>query len=235
MHICIITANHLRRQVLELFCLSMDRIRKDSNLDIHVICATDRDQAQILSEHKIEHIPMYNKPVANKFQSALTRAKHYSPECVMILGSDDVIETNAVVNAYNVIKSGCDVAGKREIYFYSTSPGTAGMLLKHTSRMLFGAGKVVGAGLLDKIDWTLWHVPANSGLDMLAIHNINQIEHTESEYEGMLVDVKTRTNLNRFDFWKNKNLEKVDENIFLTFVSEQERSQLKAIIKRQTI
>lgn len=233
MKISIITASHLRKNVLKLFFLSMDRLRNESGIDIDVICVGDQDQKTMADKHDIHFIPMPNKPVSRKFQKALTTAKSYSPDGVLILGSDDIISTQTINNLSSGLDE-VDVSGLSLIYFYSTLPDTAGMLLEMQRGYMFGAGKMIGGELLNKLNWVLWEKDANFGLDGMAIKRMQAIPYTHTISCGTLVDVKSRINMNKFSFWQKK-LYSVDPYIFLDILSERERQQLEIIKSREVL
>jgi len=213
----------------------MDRIRNDSGLNIHVVVAGDKDQSKIADKHDIEFVPIPNKPVSRKFQKALSRASKHNPSSVMVLGSDDIISTNTAVNLYNTVRDGYSVSGLDSIYFYSTLSETRGKLIMLTRNIIFGAGKIIRGDILDKLDWVLWNKDANCALDAIAQKTLNTIEHSRCVSSGMLVDVKTRMNMNKFDLWNKKELPEIDVNLFYDMLSEAERIQLKIIIKNQII
>ncbi len=218
----------------------MNRLRKDSGLNIHVICTGDKDQAKIAEKFDIEFIPMPNKPVSRKFQRSLTRASTYNPNSVLILGSDDIISTQTVINLHDIISgkppvyAGSYVGGLSMIYFYSTVPETAGQLLCLERGGVFGAGKIVSNHILAKLDYMLWNKDKNYALDAMAQKRIDTITPISSVANGILVDVKTKINMNKFSLWKNK-LNNVDPNIFYDILSKEEKVQLDVIIKNEVI
>jgi len=230
-NLCIITASHERPRILKLFCLSIDRIRRDLDLQIDVICSCDKDHVPMLEQHNIIALPMRNLPVSNKFQSALYKAKELNPDCVTVLGSDDIASSETIMNLFMGVYGGYNVSALTEIYFYSTLPDTKGKLLMLKTRYLLGAGRTVSSNVLSKLDWLLWDKEANSGLDGMAKVRLQTLELNYVSVEGILVDVKSKININKFTMW-NAKLPAVDTDIFLNILSDEERTFLDAITAR---
>lgn len=232
MSLAIITASYLRPKILRLFCLSMDRIRKESEFKIDVVCVGDKDHKEMLEKHNIIFAYKPNHPVSYKFQKALSIARTLNPKAVMILGSDDIVSTEYVRRAYKWIEMGEDVVGLSTLYFYSTLPDTSGELLRldKWGRML-GAGKTLSDNLLNSIDWTLWDAPKNSGLDAMAS---KRIPGGGTIIDEVLVDVKSKTNINKYSLRKSK-LQNVNPEIFYDILSEEELNQLKSVINLNII
>jgi hypothetical protein len=236
MSLSIITAAYLRKDIFELFCLSMDRLRKDSGININVVCCGQLMHERLCKKHDIEFLLEPCNRLGWKFQGAISTAQKYNDDAVMILGSDDIIDINTLKELHSAATEENDiVAGINDLYFFSVTHGTASQLLYYHQPHMLGPCRTISRSVLDNLKWVLWNGNTRSGLDYMASEAINKVRHKDVVIPGLMcVDVKSRTNLNSFDFWSRKELDQVDNQKFYDILSDKELTLLHKIIKQNS-
>lgn len=231
MSLSIITAAHLRKDIFALFCLSIERLRAASDFDIRVVCVGEDMHASLADKHDIEFYTSSFKEIGYKFQLALNNARLHNSKAVMILGSDDILDTDTFHKLYYTALENNVVAGINQCYFYSTThPGINQLLLFKPGRMI-GPGRTINRSVLDSLDWKLWNKSDRFGLDSKAEIRIKTVPHEFIVVEdGICVDVKGGINMNSFAFWLRKRLPHEDNNVFWNILSEKEANLLREIL-----
>lgn len=224
----IITINHGRRKVLSLWCAQIHRLRIETQTYIPAVVVSDGDRA-ICHKYgvwQIEH-PNIKSEVSFKWNIAMSYMKSLGVDAVMILGSDDSISTQYYLKTLEQVEKGIDLIGTESAYFYCGQGIDRGKLVKLQGRALLGIGKTISKRILDKADWTLWRVAKGWGMDAMAQQEIKKHEPTKAIIEDIIVDIKTRENLNSFNVFKKR--PQVDTSLFLDILSNEELTILKSL------
>jgi ribosomal protein S13 len=144
---------------------------------------------------------------------------------VMILGSDDIISTEYFRKTLTEMEKDIDLICTNVIYFYCGQGQDRGKLVKLDSLPIKGIGKTVSKKVLDQCDWTLWNEDKSWGMDAIASKTIAKYAQTKSVIEDVIVDVKTRVNLNSYRIW-GRRLPQIDPQIFYNILGEEEKQIL---------
>lgn len=217
----IITINFGRPKVLHLWVAQIKRIREDLDTYIPAVVVSDKEDRDICAKYGVWHITQQNRPVNEKFNRAMYYMRDIQQENVMILGSDDIVSTGFVRKTLAEMEKGIDYIGTRTFYFYCGVGLDKGKMVKLTSAPTKGIGRTISCRVLDQCDWRLWDKEKNWGLDAMATKNIVKYCKSKSWIEDIIVDVKTRTNLNSYRIWGTR-LPQADPQLFYNILSEEE-------------
>lgn len=231
MKIGIVTASYDRQPILRLWCASINRLN-DTFGDITAVVTSSDNDFDICYKYGVNHIAFNrNKPVSRKFNMSMQYMADKGMDYVMVLGSDDIMSNDMFQTILTEAEeNNPDVIGTKEIYFYSLTRGAnLGKLIKTSHKRILGVAKTIRADVLDKVNYTSWHMDRNKGLDADLSNIIRPHVITTSLVDGMVVDVKTALNMNSFGFWNNKPNEEVKEEIFLNGLSQEERDIINDI------
>jgi hypothetical protein len=161
-------------------------------IEKYYVCSELAD-SYFLLENQQKVIAVQNEPLSYKWKSLINSLRHVDFDAVMILGSDDYICENLFEYAKKQMKR-FDVFGFLDIYFYQGNEYHYwGGYTDRTEPI--GAGRCYTKAFLESIDYQLYDVPANSGLDRMAWYNVLRTDATigvtSIREEGLiLVDIK---------------------------------------------
>jgi len=190
------------------------------------VVVSDKEDADICRHYHVGHVIQQNKPVTEKFNTAFAYMGNMGITNIMTLGSDDIISTEYLLKTVEQVNKGIDYVYTNSFYFYCAQGVDRGRLVKLTSRQKLGIGRTVSERILNQCDWCLWDVEKNWGMDAIASKNINKYAKTKVAIDGVIVDVKTRENMNSFRIWGNR-LPEVPAKVFHDILSEEELLILK--------
>jgi ribosomal protein S13 len=188
---------------------------------------SDEGDACICSQYGVWHIVQQNYPVTSKFNTAMKYMQSIGVDAVMIIGSDDVISTNFYRKTLEQVEKGVDLIGVQNAYFFCGQGLDRGKLVKLEGRNILGIGKTVSKRILDLADWTLWRNDKNWGMDAMAQQEIDKYNPTKVIIDEIIVDVKTKDNLNSFNVFKRR--PQMDNSIFFNILSEEEKEILRTL------
>ena len=225
--VCFITANHLREDVLELYCLGVERLKDQSPLLISSVCVGDK--TDVTYKYNCYHIPYKNEPVSQKFNIACQKAREWEVDAVIVMGSDDIMN----IQLFNAITSRSeDFVAIRDIYLYSLEKGYINEL-RYIKTNMVGCARMLSRELLDRVNWTPWKRERDWGLDQVMLQTIKP--HIKSEYiftasdvGGMCVDIKNGDSMNKFSKWKG--LPVADPQLMFGWLSQAEKDLINNII-----
>lgn len=224
----IITINHNRPQILKLWTCQIKRLREQLGMFIPAVVVSGEEDKSICNQYHVFHITQQNNPATEKWNKALSYMRTMGVDYVMILGSDDIISTEFVRKTMTEMAKNIDYIGCTVFYFFCGQGLDRGKLVKLDTPQTKGIGRTVSKRVLDLCDWRLWDVEKNWGMDAIATKNILKCNPTKAIIEDIIVDVKTKDNLNSFKLW-SKRLPQVDSNLFYNILSEEEKQILFAL------
>jgi len=163
--VCVIAA-HRRLNLLNFVLWYLNK------LDFYKIIAvySRNDERRIIEKYKHKTVAVHNPniPVSKKWQKGIKKSKEFSPDGVMILGSDDIITPGYLALVKNNIYSGVDYISNNIWYntFITESNYYVGEFsyLKQRPDGL-GSGRVYSKYVLNKLNWNLYNFNKNKALD----------------------------------------------------------------------
>jgi hypothetical protein len=227
-----LTINNGRQKVLQLWCASIQRLRRDTGIDFPAVCVSGADDITICDNNSIHHVTQVNNPANEKWNTGLKWLREQDVDYVIISGSDDVFSTQALANILVATNSVPDLIGFNTLYVYCAEGISKGKLKRITSKGVLGVGKVVHRRVLDAVDWRPWDYGEGRSWGMDAIFSRNTAQHIKTRVivEGVIVDVKTAQSLNKFSmFEKNRHGADADSNIFYNILGDEEKKILAEI------
>ena len=225
----VVTINNGRPKVFKLFCASMKRLRTQVGINFPVVCVSGIEDRNTCDEYGIGHIVQANQPVSRKWDTATRYMKGLGVNYVLILGSDDILSTSLLKSLISEMNKGISLIGIKELYFYGTENKFKGKLLYLKLTSLAGVCRTIHRSILDKVDWAICNADKGWGMDGLIMKRIRPHITTQSVVEGMVVDVKSDVNLNRFSYWQSKIRQETPATVFYEMLSEEELEILKTI------
>ena len=227
---CIITANHNRPKIFTLWCMGIQRLRKELGIDFPAVVVSDYKDVASAKSYDIHHIDQKNNPVNEKFNTACKYAETLGVDYVMVLGSDDLVTTDTMRKYLEAMEDGVDVIGVNSVYFYATQGDHRGTLLFLQRKAILGVGRMVSRYVMDKVEWRPWNVRKDWALDAMMWKNISpHIREMVVFDDGMIVDCKSRHTMNKFELWMRKINDPLPRDIFWDNISETEQNMLGLI------
>jgi hypothetical protein len=158
--------------------------------NIILVGSTDED-IEFCKKMNVNYVKCNNKPLGLKWQVGVYYAKLFNPESIMILGSDDLISKDYIKIGYNHIKSGYDMVGIRSWYLNDNNKIYK---IEYTDKVkiTLGSGRMYSSRILDKINWELFELFIDKGLDD---HGYNMVKNNNGKYldnikDGYLTSIK---------------------------------------------
>jgi hypothetical protein len=217
MKIGIVTAIWQRPEVWDMFKQGVRRLR-NQYVDVEVeVCAAGSEGIKSQNRCKekwIHYVEIDNKPLGRKMNAASLLAKEKGYDYCLLVGSDDII-CNKLFDLYlDEAEKGTDYTYLMDGYFFDTTTKLAlywGGYIDNRKGDPLGAGRLLSKNLLDKLNWKMWYDVKLSGmLDSAMDEKMKQIDYTEKaiwlkDNDCMLLDIKSTTNMTRFQRWQNSN------------------------------
>jgi hypothetical protein len=217
------TINNARPQVLQMWLSQITRLRTMLDTYFPAVVTSGAEDKAMCQAYHVHHYTMDNKPVTRKWNKSLEYLRTIGCDYCMVLGSDDFISAELVQNTVAQMDKGIDVIGINTLHFYcaqGVDRGKLSRLDRPSSTTFLGVAKTISKGILDSCDWKPWNEDKNWGMDSIASKTIKQYAKTYAQVEGMVVDVKTKQNMNSFNVFKRYPM--VEPQEFYSFLSGEE-------------
>lgn len=228
MKIGIVTINYNRPRVLDLWLASMDRLRKECG-PMPVVVVSERADADACADHGVHHIYQQNEPVSFKWNTGVQWLMEQGVDYVMIVGSDDIISNDLMRNIQEAANKGYDVIGVDKLCFYGNIRGRSGLLIPlHQHRML-GVCKTISRNVLEPIGGVICPTGRGSGMDALVAKTIAPYVRSTKIVDGLVVDVKSRRNINKLSYWAAKIKDRLPLSTFYDILSKEEKILLDRV------
>jgi len=229
----IITANYNRKQICELWCAMVNRLRRDTETYIPAVVVSGAEDKTACDKYHIIHIEQDNLPVSAKYNRAMSYMRSLGIDYVLISGSDNSFSTNTWLRIVAEAEKGYDVIGVSNIYFFSTDGMHRGEMVNLKAKNMLGVAKTISSRVLDRVDWKPWSKDKNHGLDGLASVTIKPYVQTTKMLDDVEVwDIKNSVQqLNRFNFWWQKIKVKENPQKLYSTLGEEEMNILNSIMK----
>jgi|SRR3990172_8725776 len=208
MKILIVTAVHERPELTKIIL----PYYRNLNLKRLAVGSEGETSKQLVESCGWDYFEYPNTPLSYKFAALFQKAQEYTPDAVLLIGSDDLLSTS-LIDFYqkNCTPEDEHLTGLKDLYFYSAKTKKA---IRHLgfigskSPFTIGCGRLFSRKLLDKIYWKPWgDERTNRGLDItcsrrLALQGIKERQLLMKDC-GIAVDIKTDVGLTKmetFDF-----------------------------------
>lgn len=157
----IVIATHNRTEITKSLLQSLKSQHKNIKVVLVYSKNIERKYFESLNYPYVDLVCSPNSPLGNKWQSGVRQAKKLNPDCLIILGSDDVINDQFTANAYKLLLKGYHFIGLRR---YSIIFKHKKYLIDYKPIMPLGGGRVYSRHMMEAVDWHLF-LPKERKLD----------------------------------------------------------------------
>ncbi len=210
MRLLIVTTLYKRPELTGIILKYYHKL-KLKHQDISLLaCGSSEEDRLIASLNGWDYVSAPNAPLAQKHNRLFRAAREYIFDCIMLIGSDDLI-SEEIIEHYmnNYAWNYPSMVGFNMLHFYSVVEKKLiyfkGFPDDTTFRLTMGAGRLFSRSILEKMDFNLWNESKlNRGLDSvvstyLKYNRIGEEEIKMSDIpDGMILDIKTDTNITEF-------------------------------------
>jgi hypothetical protein len=237
----IVSISYGRNSVLRLFCAGIKRLREETEIFIPCVIVGDADHKAICDEYHVHHIPysqeivLNNKgekvkpPASPKWNIGVEYLMGLGVDYVTIMGSDDIMSTDLMKTLMAAMEKGYDLIGVKEIYFYDANGKHKGMLRKLGPTVnILGVARTISRRVIEQTH-PMWRVPKSWGMDGDCLMTIWKTVQSKHVVTGVVVDVKTGENLNKFSFWLTRLKTGSNPEILYNILSEEEKQILNTL------
>ena len=206
----IVTPAYKRYSLLEKYCIYINKLNifcKQNSIElIPVLVSDDNKIKKIAIKNKIKFLQYKNSPLSKKWNYGVSYFKDKEIDAVIILGSDNFISYQIIEVYKNIIlDKNIDIFGFTDIYYWDSIrkkpyyfPGYKD--LRRYGEPI-GAGRLLKRSALEKMNWKVWTLDKDSGLDRHLHERINKLKIRQSvkslfkmnqakEGSGWIIDVK---------------------------------------------
>jgi len=166
-----------------------------------------------------------NTPVSNKWNFGSSLLKEIDFDYVLIMGSDDFIDSNLLVEYNKKMKEGYDLIGITDLFIYDTPTDKLfywGGYDEKSGRKneTTGLGRCLSKSLVEKLNYNLWELGLNKGLDssmqkkIRELVGVRSVTLTLKNNCGFACDIKGDNNITPLDTFK-KSLSLINKELFL--------------------
>ena len=225
MPIRVVTCMHGRPEVTRIFIAGLQRVGLPCTA---AISPNDHLNEAMCIENGIDFVTVANEPLGAKWNAALGLASlHQEWTGAMILGSDDLVSSDWVRTAEDMLDRGEKYLWPYSCAFYEPSTARAKMLTNSGTPLSFGAGRVIHRRLLERLDWKPLRDDLGMGLDQCCHSRVKGLGAIIKWVDGpgpvSVVDIKTPDNMHPFERFGGAN---ITADTALAFVSERERKMI---------
>lgn len=143
-----------------------------------------------------EYVKAKNNPLSDKWNRGCESLKD-RVDAVLIVGSDDLLNKEYFEEAIVMLSTGSDCVSLEDMYTYSALDGSCHFI----PRSYPGAGTIVKANQLDKVDWNPWPEGVNRRLDGAMLNRMYELaapfpqRRIKTGAKSVLVDIKSTVNM----------------------------------------
>lgn len=157
----------------------------------------DRQTAELSG---VEFVYCKNNPLSTKVQCGVDFASQYSPDAILMEGSDTWLTNNWCAVGAKYLKDGADLVGRTQGFTCRVNSGEQLIIVSARYRKRtdpFGAGRLISRRALDALNWKLFPPGFNTGLDgrsyTLLSKNVKNLKviNTYGKDDTFLVDIKS--------------------------------------------
>lgn len=202
MNIQLLSAMYGRHEAVSI---ALESWRLDG-LEPVMVVSTPED-IEFCKANDVEHTLHDNRPLSMKWQHGIDYIRlNKDIDAILMLGSDDTIEGSE--NYVKYLLQGYEFIGVGDLYVKDIKSGKIKHwegYTNHRKGETAGAGRCLSWELLDRMNWGLWNIPREKGLDGILNNRIleaNAKKITISSKEVKITDLKdshSLTPFHRFD------------------------------------
>ncbi len=169
-----------KRHELTRFCI-MDWLKSDI-YKIIVVYSYDDDYDNIkdINDSRLVLLKYDNMPLSNKWNYSVRSARRYNPDCIMIMGSDDIFINTYITKAKYYINRGIEYISNSSWlnvgYYNNKIIISSGRYNKRALDDGIGSARIYSCDILKKINFNLYlfEKPLNRILDYNSYRKVNK-------------------------------------------------------------
>lgn len=208
MKLIIVTAIWKRHPLTKIILEYYSQLAQDGPHDITLLAVGSEGKASetLCNDAGWNYIKAPNEPLSQKFNAVFEEAKKYTPDAVMLTGSDDMAEYTII--DYYMKHYGPEenyLLGLKDIYFHCIENGKTIYFPGYgpPSPKTIGAGRIFSRRILDQLKWRPWGGEVlPRGLDTACTKRmerlgIGEVSMPMCNAKGIICDFKVRVNYPR--------------------------------------
>jgi len=235
----------LTRAVLRHYVQIRRLIEKDIDLRLIAVGSEGQLSRQLCEESGFDYVEYANEPLSYKYNALIGAGARYQPDAVVLVNSDDLVESSYFRACLERLNSGCDYVGFRGTHVLDLVSLTRGLWPGYeSSYMQFRVGEPAGCGrcfsrrLLESMQWQLWpDVPRrNNSLDFwctryLELGGFQPSAPTMTELGARAVQLKSDVGITKLSLIPLEGIERGESNWewLKGFVDAREVASLRAV------
>jgi hypothetical protein len=192
-HICVVMAmwqrHELAKLALDNLAAQGNRLKDRMQLSVVVAGSEGRVTRRLVEARGAHYVEVENRPLGRKWQAALLRARKLSPDGVLVLGSDNLVNDAMLCGRASHLELGADYIGFLDAFQYNPhhrtlihwpgygTPKKRGVPSREGEPI--GSSRTFSARLLDKLEWKIWREDYNRGLDWSTTQKLTQLASQE--------------------------------------------------------
>lgn len=229
--IAIVTAIYQRPEltavVFEWYEKLKDILKNRIEIGLFAVGSEGEESRKLCNKYGFEYVEAPNSPLNKKFNKVVELAKHFNPDGVILVGSDDIIDKNLVLHYADNLKKHDginNIYGFDKAYIYHIMEDKLIHFLGYGEYNLpkrkgepVGSGRFFGKSVLNKLDWNLWddNIEIDSNLDgnctkRLEKNGFKFKTFSLAETNSLILGIKDKKHIT--DYFKNKNCYKLMKN-----------------------
>lgn len=124
----------------------------------------DRMVAQVTDSFFLKH---GNQPLGAKLQAGVNKARDFSPDVLLLCGSDSWLSREWCRRGVELLDDGADCVGSSIWYSCQALPMIRAVVTewRYLWGTIVGSGRVISKNFLDRVDWQIYPVDKRRGLD----------------------------------------------------------------------
>ena len=206
--------HELTALILRQWHQQIHRLR--GRVDVHLVTIGSEGRASALLtsgySDTMSYVEAPNDPLNRKWNAALSVARAWDPDAVLIVGSDDLLSDGLLLACAEKVRAGVPYFGLRDLYFFDAATLRLGYWPGYgTKRQPLRTGEPVGCArchsldVMERVGWQLWPSdPAqNTVLDLMSLryllsHGVQPSVFSLAELGGKAVDIKVGQSITGF-------------------------------------